>query len=170
MLSLKQRCPISRFRASRVSLESVTIMTARASMRKTIDRGAIKRTLTDWGKVLVLLLDEAAMVLLVIVALNFFRIAIPLPVAIILALVIGAFVFVIHLAVIPSFHRKIVTGTEGMLGVQGTVVKSLDPIGAVVIKGEHWRAKSVEGSIKVDEEVEIVGLDRLTLNVKRKGL
>jgi len=50
-------------------------------MRKTIDKGIIKRKLTDWGKVLVLMLDEAAVVLLVITVLHFFRIAIPLPAA-----------------------------------------------------------------------------------------
>jgi len=144
-------------------------MAGRESMRKTIDKGIIKRKLTDWGKVLVLLLDEAAVVLLVIVVLHVFRIAIPLPAAIVLALVLGAFVFVIHVAVIPSFHRRIVTGSEGMLGVQGRVVKPLNPVGTIVIKGEHWRAKSIEDSIEDNEDVEIVGLDGLTLNVKRKG-
>lgn len=138
-------------------------------MHKTIDKGIIRRKLSDWGKVLVLLLDEAAAVLLVIAVLHFFRIAIPLPAAIILALILGAFVFVIHMAVIPSFHRRIVTGSEGMLGMQGRVVKPLNPVGTIVIEGEHWRAESVEDSIEVGENVEIVGLDRLTLNVKRKG-
>jgi len=161
--------PVSRRVASRVSLESVTIMVSRISMRKTIGKRTLKKTLTDWGKVLVLLLDEAAVVLLVIVVLDVFRIVIPLPVAIVLALVLGAFVFVIHMTVIPSFRRRIVTGSEGMLGTQGRVVKPLNPVGTIVIKGELWRAKSVEGSVEVNENVEIVGLDRLTLNVKRKG-
>ena len=138
-------------------------------MRNTVDKETIRRKLADWGKVLVLLLDEAVVVLLVIVVLNVFRIAIPLPAAIVLALVLGALIFVIHMAVIPSFHRRIVTGSEGMLGAQGRVVKSLNPVGTIVIEGEHWRAKSVEDSIEVDENVEIVGLDRLTLSVKRKG-
>ena len=154
---------------SLVSLESVTIMVGRVSMRKTIGKGTLKRTFTDWGKVLVLLLDEAAVVLLVIAVLHFFRIAIPLPVAIFLALVLGAFIFIIHAAVIPSFRRRIATGSEGMLGTQGRVVKPLNPVGTIVIEGEHWRAKSVEDSIEVNEDVEIVGLDRLTLSVKRKG-
>ena len=138
-------------------------------MRKTINKETIKRTLTDWSKILVLLLDEAAIVLLVVVALHFFRIAIPLPVAIVLALVIGAFIFIIHAAVIPSFHKRITTGQEGMLGTQGKVVKPLNPVGTIVIEGEHWKAKSIENNIEVDADVEIVGLDRLTLSVKRKG-
>ena len=138
-------------------------------MRKTVDKETIRRKLADRGKVLVLLLDEAVVVLLVIVVLNVFRIAIPLPAAIVLALVLGAFVFVIHVTVIPSFHKRIVTGSERMLGIQGRAVKPLNPVGTIVVKGEHWRAKSVEGSIGVDENVEIVGFNRLTLNVKRKG-
>ena len=76
------------------SLESVTIMAGRESMRKTIDKGIIKRKLTDWGKVLVLLLDEAAVVLLVIVVLHVFRIAVPLPATIVLALGLLSLVFI----------------------------------------------------------------------------
>jgi membrane-bound serine protease (ClpP class) len=70
--------------------------------------------------------------------------------------------------VIPSFHRKQVTGREGMIGEQGKVVKPLTPVGFITIKGEYWSAKSVDDSIEVDEDVEIVGLEGLTLRVKRK--
>ncbi len=121
-------------------------------MRKTTDREIIRRRLTDWGKVLLLLLDEAAVVLLVIVILQVFEIVIPPAVAIVLALVLGAVAFVIHTTVIPSFHKRIVTGSEGMLGVQGRVAKPLNPVGTIVIKGEYWRAKSVEGSMEVDDQ------------------
>jgi len=138
-------------------------------MRKIFDIRFTKRTLLDWGKVLVLLLDEAAVIFLVIVVLHFFRIAIPLPAVVILALLLGTFVFVIHVAVIPSFHRKQATGREGMIGAQGIVVEPLTPVGVIIFEGEHWRAKSVDGNIEVDENVEIVGLERLTLKVKRKG-
>ncbi|MDD4877022.1 MAG: NfeD family protein [Dehalococcoidales bacterium] len=138
-------------------------------MRIINDKGTVKRILTDWGKVLLLLLDEAAVVLLVIVVLHFFKIAIPLPTTIVLAVLLGAFVFVIHVAVIPIFHRRIVTGSQGMLGTQGRVITLLNPVGTVIIKGEYWRAKSVEDNIEVDENIEAVGIDGLTLNVKRKG-
>ncbi|MFC1939365.1 NfeD family protein [Chloroflexota bacterium] len=137
-------------------------------MQKIIDIRLIKKTITDWGKVLVLLLDEAAVVLLVIVVLQFFGIRIPLPVKIVMGLVLGTFVFIIHVAVIPSFHRRVVTGSEGMLGVQGRVVEVLNPVGVVIVKGERWRAVSVDDNIEADETVEIVGVERLTLKVKRK--
>ena len=136
-------------------------------MRKIVNTNLIKRTLGDWLKVLVLLLDEAAVVALVILVLRFFGIQIPLPITIVIALMVGAFVFVIHIAVIPSFHRKQVTGREGMIGLQGRVVEPLTPIGVIIVVGEHWKAKSVEKNIEVDEDVEIVGIDGLTLRVVR---
>lgn len=114
-------------------------------MYKKIDIMFIRRTITDWGKVLVLLLDEAAVLLL------------------------GILVFIIHVAVISSFHKRTVTGSEGMVGAQGRVVELLNPVGAIFVAGERWRAISVDNTIDVDENVEIVGVEGLTLRVKRKG-
>lgn len=138
-------------------------------MRKKIDTKSVRRTITDWGKVLVLLLDEAAVLVVVILALHFFGIRIPLPITITVVIILGIFVFIIHIAVISSFHRKQVTGREGMIGTQGRVVEPLIPVGAITVKGEYWRAKSVDDNIEVDENVEIVRLEGLTLEVKRKG-
>ena len=127
-----------------------------------------KRTVTDWLKVLVLLLDEAAVLVLIILALRFFNVRIPLPITIVVALIVGALVFVVHMAVIPSFHRKQVTGREGMIGAEGRVVEPLSPVGAVTVNGEYWRAKSADGNIGVDEAVEVVALEGLTLKVRRR--
>ena len=138
-------------------------------MRKTIHIHLIKRAVTDWGKVLVLLLDEAAVATVVILALWFLRIQIPLPVTIAIATVGGIFVLVIHIAMIPSFHRKQVTGREGIIGMQGRVTKSLTPFGTILINSERWKAKSIDENVGVDENVEIVGIEGLTLEVKRKS-
>ena len=131
----------------------------------------IKSTLGDWLKVLILLLDEVVVVALIILALHFFRVRIPLSIAIPLALVAGIFVFILHIAVIPSFRKKQVTGREGMIGVQGKVVEQLRPTGVVTVQGEYWKAKSIDSdadnNIEIDEDVEIVGMDGLTLLVKR---
>jgi len=139
-------------------------------MRKIVNTNQIKRALGDWLKVLVLLLDEAAVVALIILALRFFGIQIPLPITIVIALIAGVFVFMIHIAVIPSFHRKQVTGQEGMIGVQGRVAEPLTPIGLILVKGEYWNAKSVDDDIGVDENVEIVGVEGLTLKVRREDI
>ena len=139
-------------------------------MRKKVDAKLIRQTITDWGKVLLLLLDEAAVLVVVILLLQFLGMQIPLPITITILIMVGILVFVIHIAMIPSFHRKQVTGREGIIGAQGRVVETLTPLGAITVKGEYWWAKSVDDNkIDVDENVEIVGLEGLTLKVKRKS-
>ncbi|MFC2059130.1 NfeD family protein [Chloroflexota bacterium] len=128
----------------------------------------VKRTLKDWGKLLVLLLDEIVIVALVIVVLRVFSIRIPLPVTIVLVLVFGVIVFMLNRAVIPCFRWKPLSGPEGMVGACGRVVEPLAPVGTVIVGGERWSAKSNDDDIDVDEEVEVVGLDGLMLEVKRK--
>ncbi len=137
-------------------------------MDKKIDIKRIRRSAKDWLKVLVLLLDEVAALFLVILVLRFFEIKLPLPVTVIIALIAGTLIFIVHKAVIPSFHRKQVTGREGMIGLQGIVVESLTPIGVVTVEGEYWKAKSANENIEAGEEVEIIGIDGLTLRVQRK--
>ena len=127
----------------------------------------VKRTIADWLKVLILLLDEAAVVLLVILILHFMGIQIPLTIKIIIGLIAGIFIIAIHIAVIPSFRRKQVTGREGMIGLQVKAVEPLTPSGAIMVNGERWKAKSIDNNIDIDDDVEIVGIAGLTLKVRR---
>ena len=129
----------------------------------------MKRRIKDWLIVLVLLLDDAAALLLVLLVLWFFRISISLPIAIVIALLFGTFAFITHKVIIPSFHKKKVTGREGMIGLEGEVIGPLTPVGVVRVEGEYWKAKSVDEGIAAGEDVEILGLNRLTLEVKRKN-
>ena len=128
----------------------------------------MKRTIKDWLIVLILLLDEAAAVVLVLLVLWFFKIRIPLSVAIVIALLLGICIFITHKVIIPSFHRKRVTGSEGMIGLEGEVIEPLTPIGVVRVEGEYWKAKSVDDDIPAGENVEILGLNKLVLEVKCK--
>jgi membrane-bound serine protease (ClpP class) len=128
----------------------------------------MKRTIKDRLIVLVLLLDEVVVLVLVLLVLSFFNIRIPLWVTIVIALLLGVFAFIVHKVVIPSFHKKRVTGSEGMIGREGTVIKPLTPFGLIRIEGEYWKAKSIDKNIAVGEEVEILRLNRLTLEVKCK--
>jgi membrane-bound ClpP family serine protease len=122
----------------------------------------------DWLKVFILLLDEVVAIALVLVALWYFEISLPLWVAVLVALLLGAFVFVIHRKIIPSFHVKQVTGSEGMVGLVGEVIEPLTPDGVIRVESEYWKARSVAGDIAAGEEVEVLGLDKLVLLVKSK--
>ncbi|MQY72594.1 MAG: hypothetical protein GH142_02830 [Dehalococcoidia bacterium] len=51
----------------------------------------------------------------------------------------------------------------------GRVKSPLNPEGQVMIKGELWGAKSIEGDINIGEVVTVVGQDGLRLVVRRAG-
>ena len=128
----------------------------------------MKSNVKDWLTVLVLLLDDVVAFALVLLVLWLFRIRISLPIVIVIALLLGTFVFITHKVIIPSFHKKQVTGSEGMIGLEGEVIESLNPVGVIRTKGEYWKAKSVGENIAVGEEVEILGMKGLTLMVRSK--
>ena len=129
----------------------------------------MKSTIRDWLKVGVLLLDEAAVIGLVFLVLWALGVEIPLPITIVTVLLLGVVVFFIHKAVIPTFHKKQVTGAEAMTGLEGEVIEPLTPVGVIRTRGEYWKAKSVGENIAVGEEVEILKVEGLKLTVKRKN-
>ena len=127
------------------------------------------RSIKDWLMVGLLLLDEVAALVLVLLVLWFFKIRISFEIVIVIALLLGTFVFITHKVIIPSFHKRKVTGSEGMVGLVGEVIEPLAPVGVVRVEGELWKAKAVgEGDIEAGEDVEILRLQKLTLEVKRK--
>jgi len=127
------------------------------------------RSIKDWLMVGLLLLDEVAALVLVLLVLWFFKIRISFEIAIVIALLLGTFVFITHKVIIPSFHKRKVTGSEGMIGLMGEVIEPLAPVGVVRVEGELWKAKVVGGDdIEAGEDVEILRLQKLTLEVKRK--
>ncbi len=67
-----------------------------------------------------------------------------------------------------SRHKKSGTGKIQLLGAEGLVHAELRPEGAVLIKGELWRARSIDGTrIAVRERVEVAAVDGHLLVVKR---
>jgi len=131
----------------------------------------IKRITVDWLKLTVMLLDEAAILTVVLLILYYTGALAKIPVGAMVGLSIGLIivVFLIHLAVIPLFHKKPVTGIESMIGMKCKAVEPLAPSGMVSIKGEYWRAESVKDEIATGEQVEIVESDGLMLKVRRSS-
>ena len=129
----------------------------------------MKKNIKDWLIIIVLLLDEAVAVALILLVLWALGIEVPLPVMIGLALLLGAFIFVTHKVIIPALRKKKITGSEGMIGLAGEVVEPLTPAGVIMVGSEYWKAKSVDKDVAAGEEVEILGVDGLTLKVRLKG-
>jgi membrane-bound ClpP family serine protease len=128
----------------------------------------MKRSIKDWFMILVLLSDEAAVVVLIFLALRFFKVEMPLVFTVVIAVFLAILVFIAHMAIIPTFHKKRVTGSEGMIGLSGTVVEPLAPVGVVKVGGEYWKAKSTAAEIDAGQDVEILAATGLVLTVRVK--
>ena len=69
--------------------------------------------------------------------------------------------------VLPSLRKKKITGAEGMIGSVGEVVESDTPGLVVRIGAEYWKAECPD-DVEAGEEVDVVGIDRLKLEVRRR--
>jgi membrane-bound serine protease (ClpP class) len=69
--------------------------------------------------------------------------------------------------VIQARNRPVVTGREGLVGLQAQARTALEPEGTVFVKGELWKATAVGGPIKAGEQVEIVAVEGFHLQVKK---
>ena len=126
----------------------------------------MRGTIKDWLIVLVSLLDDAAIALVVLLLLWFLKIPLSWPIIIFLVLFFIATIFVMHKLVLPALHKKTITGSQGMIGLTGTVTQSLEPAGVIRVGDEYWKAKSVGENIEAGEEVEIIKVNGLTLVVR----
>jgi len=124
--------------------------------------------LKGWLLVLASLTDEAAVLALLFLGLWYFHVKITWLIILIIVVAMVVFVIIMHQAIVPSLRLKKVTGGEGMIGVAGKVTQPLRPKGVVKIQDEYWQAKSIEGDIGAGEGVEVVGIEGLKLEVRRK--
>jgi membrane-bound serine protease (ClpP class) len=86
-----------------------------------------------------------------------------------LAAVFGGFTAYLSFVVLKKRTSKAITGSEALIGSTGFVLKTVGPSsGTVFVSGEYWRARSAE-TIAEKEEIEVVRIDGLELEVKRKG-
>jgi len=108
------------------------------------------------------LLEEAALVAVVLWGLPQLGIHIPLAVLIVLMVVWGAYTVITYRAGSRALRRKPEILLP-LIGSKGKVVSPLSPEGLVRIKGELWQATSSGGNIDTGEEVTVVGQDGLKL-------
>ena len=114
------------------------------------------------------LIEEAALIVIVLWGLPQLGIRIPLPGLVALVVVWGAFSIFIYRMGSRALRKKPIAGLLTMVGSRGKAASPLVPEGFVRIKGELWEAKSLSGKIRTREEIMVVGQDGLKLIV-RKG-
>ncbi len=61
------------------------------------------------------------------------------------------------------------TGSERLIGREGTVETDLEPEGVVLVASEEWSARSVAGPLPRGTRVRVVGVERLRLDVEPLG-
>jgi membrane-bound ClpP family serine protease len=112
------------------------------------------------------ILEEAAIVAIVLWGLPSIGINIPWPglIAVMLAW-LGWAVFTYWMGS-RALRQKSLVSLSDMVGTKGTAVNRLDPDGLVKIKGELWVAKSAAGAIEKDREVVVMAQEGLRLVVR----
>jgi membrane-bound serine protease (ClpP class) len=79
------------------------------------------------------------------------------------------FLFVVGLGARAHWTR-IATGAEGLMGARGAARSALSPAGQVFVDGALWRARAMgDETIEAGADIEVVGIDGLTLRVRRAG-
>lgn len=114
------------------------------------------------------LLEEAALVVIVLWGLPQLGIETPLGVLIAVMVAWAAFSIFLYQAGSRALRRKPVA-LSVMIGSKGKVVNPLAPAGLIKIKDELWEAESVGGKIDTGKEVMVIGQDGLKLFVRRRN-
>jgi membrane-bound serine protease (ClpP class) len=79
---------------------------------------------------------------------------------------VGSFVLAVSYLVFRSQKAKPTLGIEGLIGKVGVVREKLAPRGNVFVHGELWQAEA-DDEIETGDKVEVVGIDRMVLKVRR---
>lgn len=111
-------------------------------------------------------LEEIILVAIVLFILWLLGIYLPLWALIAVTVVLGIWLLVQYLLIVPVFNKKQMTGSESMIGLKGKVIAPLNPNGYIKIGGELWQASSTETNIRTGEEVVVVGINGLKCIVK----
>jgi membrane-bound serine protease (ClpP class) len=89
------------------------------------------------------------------------------PLVIVPVALFAAFFFLVAIrAAMRLRHRKAITRDEQLVGLEGTVLRDLDPTGVVQIASEHWTAESVRGTPRKGERIRVVQMEGLKLKVE----
>ncbi len=81
---------------------------------------------------------------------------------------IAAFVIFVVGAAVRGQRRKVVTGSEALVGKVAVTKAPLSPKGIVLVDGEHWTAIVDDGEVEPGEEVTITKVEGLKLIVTKK--
>lgn len=90
------------------------------------------------------------------------------PVVIVVGLLLGGFAAFAVQRIVAARRRPVLTGWEELIGAEGDVRVSLDPVGQVFVEGALWRARPADEGASIDRgyRVRVESVDGLTLLVR----
>jgi len=83
----------------------------------------------------------------------------------ILMVVLAVYSFITYRMGRLALIQKPIVAPDSIIGTEGKVVKPLTPVGSVKVQGVLWKAVCAESQLETDDEVVVVGIDRLKLIV-----
>jgi len=117
--------------------------------------------------ILATLVEEIAIVLIILLVLPRFGFHTPLPGLIGLVAGVSVYAVISYRQASRVLRRKPMAGFTTMVGSRGKVVSPLAPNGLIKIRNELWKAASASGKIDAGEGVIVVGQEGLRLVVRR---
>jgi len=72
----------------------------------------------------------------------------------------------IFAAGVRAQFKRVKTGREALIGATGTAITDLNPKGTARVNSEFWEAATQDIMIKAGQQVEVVGMEGMTLVVK----
>jgi len=109
--------------------------------------------------------EEAALIALVLWGLPLIGINIPIWALAVMMAALAAYSSIVYWLCQRTLRKKVLVGLEALIGTNGKTKCPLIPKGYVQIKGELWKAVSADTYMDKDEEVIVIGLNKLTLLV-----
>ena len=91
------------------------------------------------------------------------------PVLLVVAIVALLVFAVVVRKIAVAMRRPHATGLNSLIGATGVVRSPLEPFGQVKVNGELWRARSDEGELLDNEQIEVERIEGLTLVVRRQA-
>ena len=89
------------------------------------------------------------------------------PLVIVPVAAFAAFFFLVVVrAAMRLRHKEVITREQTLVGVEGTVVRDLVPVGVIRVSAEEWTAVALSGAPRRGDRVRVVAMEGLKLKVE----
>jgi membrane protein implicated in regulation of membrane protease activity len=117
----------------------------------------------------VTIVEDAILVIVLLVVLPLFGISLPVWLVVVLPLAWAAWSYFAYRMGKKVIGKTSVAGAEALVGARCVTSTPLSPVGYIRVGNELWRAHSISGHIDAEVEVVVAEVKGLTLYVRRSS-